>query len=335
MAKAQVEFIEREFKNNHMLYVDVLVDRMNTLDFMNERDRPEGEVVCSKLLSIIEEVDKDPSLQHDDLTHSMARGHNAIADFHREFGSKENLEKAKEHYGRAKDLYEAIREEVFVMAMEREIRMVVANLNGNEVKLDTTEEIIFLRKTYIDYIERYGENDLDTIEAGIELAIALYNADHTIEAERFLTKLEQTSRRVHGHSHNITKKTLAELQEIKARKVYVSSEQDWFQALRYENDGDKIVVRGPLPKFWDERKVEEEKTLTFESKDIIPKKGTPVVVHGLRLRSTSHLNGKIGELRAFSEEDSFYDLYFEEEGLEHIKVKLENVRILFDLPEKK
>jgi tetratricopeptide (TPR) repeat protein len=336
MAKAEVEFIEREYKNNHMLCLEAMVYRMIVLNENNyAHDRPEREVICSKMLSVIEEVDKDPSLQHDDLTHSMARGHNAIADFHREFGSKENLEKAKEHYGRAKDLYEAIREEVFVMAMEREIRMVVANLNGNEVKLDTTEEIIFLRKTYIDYIERYGENDLDTIEAGIELAIALYNADHTIEAERFLTKLEQTSRRVHGHSHNITKKTLAELQEIKARKVYVSSEQDWFQALRYENDGDKIVVRGPLPKFWDERKVEEEKTLTFESKDIIPKKGTPVVVHGLRLRSTSHLNGKIGELRAFSEEDSFYDLYFEEEGLEHIKVKLENVRILFDLPEKK
>ena len=58
-------------------------------------------------------------------------------------------------------------------------------------------------------------------------------------------------------------------------------------------------------------------------------------VHGLRLRSTSHLNGKIGDIRALSKDDSICEVHFEEEGLEPTKVKLENVRILFDLPEKK
>jgi len=43
--------------------------------------------------------------------------------------------------------------------------------------------------------------------------------------------------------------------------------------LRYENDGEKIFVRGPLPALLNERNVEEEKTLSVESKDVIPKKG--------------------------------------------------------------
>jgi hypothetical protein len=337
MAKAEVEFVEREFRNDHMLYLEAMVYKLYSLDLKNEQHRLEGEVICSKVLSIIEEVDKDPSLQHNDniMTLLMAMAHHSMGDFRKEFGSKDNLEKAKEHYELAKDLYEAVGEELGVMNVEREIRMVAANLNGNEVELDTTQEMSYCRKSYNSCIEKGRESDVSTIRLGIELAIALYNADHTIEAERFLTKLEQTSRRVHGHSHNITKKTLAALERVKVRQVYLSAEQGLFQALRYENDGDKIVVQGPLPKLLNERNVDEEKTLTVDSKDIIPKKGTPVVVHSLGLRGTSRLNGKIGELRAFSKDDSICEVHFEEEGLEPTKVKLENVRILFDLPEKK
>jgi hypothetical protein len=336
MAKTQVEFIEREYKNNHMLYLDVLVDRINTLfDSKDEQDRPEREVVCSKMLSIIEEVDKDPSLQHDGLTHSMATAHHSMGVFRTEFGSKENLEKAKEHYERAKDLYEMVGEEVEAMTMECNVRVVVAKLNGNEVELDMTQEIIYCQKRYNYCVEQFGESGLETIKQGVELAIALYNADHAIEAERFLTKLAQICRRVHGTEHNITEKTLAELQEIKVRQVYLSADHAWFQALRYENDGEKIVVQGPLPKVLDERNVDEEKTLTVESNDIIPMKGTPVVVHSQRLRSMSHLNGKIGDIRAFSKDDRICEVHFEEEGLGPTKVRRENVRILFELPEKK
>jgi hypothetical protein len=339
LAKAQVEFVEKEFKYKHVLYLEAMVYRMIVLNENNyAHDRLEGEVISCKMLSIIEEFDKDPLLQHVQLvTRVMALVHHSIGEFRNKFGTDANLEKAKKHYELAKNLYEVAGREVEVMTMEREIRMVVAKLNGNENELETTEEkIIYCQKRYNHSLDQYGENNLDTIDEGIGLAMALHKAGHTIESERFLTKLEQISRRVHGHSHNITKHILAEWQEIKLRQVYyLSAEQGLFQALRYDNDGEKIILRGPLPKLLNERNVDEEKTFNVESKDIIPKIGTPVVCHGLRLRSMSRLNGKIGDIRVFSEDKSICEVHFEEEGLEPTKVRRENVRILFDLPEKK
>ena len=91
-------------------------------------------------------------------------------------------------------------------------------------------------------------------------------------------------------------------------------------------------MQGPLPECPDdERNADIEKTLTIDCKDAIPLKGTPVVVHSMRLRSLSHLNGKIGDIRAYSNDDGLFEVHFEEEGLGPTKVKLENVRILFGL----
>lgn len=71
LVKAELEFVEREYKNNHLLYIDALKERIDTLDF-DEQYRPEGEVICAKMLSIIKEVDNDHSLQHYELTLSIA-----------------------------------------------------------------------------------------------------------------------------------------------------------------------------------------------------------------------------------------------------------------------
>ena len=102
------------------------------------------------MLSVIEEVGKDHSLQHDGLNFSMAIAHNSIGDFRKEVGSKENLVKAKKHYELAKDLYEVevIKDEFGAMIMERNISIVVAKLNGKELELDATEEMNYWRKRY-------------------------------------------------------------------------------------------------------------------------------------------------------------------------------------------
>ncbi|KAK1740057.1 hypothetical protein QTG54_009007 [Skeletonema marinoi] len=287
------------------------------------------------MISIIEIADKDPSLQHDGMSHSIAMAETSIGEFRYELGTKEDLEEAKTHFIRSKDLWEGLGEDLDVRAMERAIRMVGAKLSGTEPELDA-EEILFWRKLYNDCIERFGENDIFTIEQGVDLATALHDADHIIEAERFLTTLAQKCRRVHGIDHKVTKETLVALQEIKVRQVYLSTGSGVFQALRYESDRERIVLQGPLPEHLDERNVDKEKTLTIDSKDARSLKGTPVVCHSLQLRSMVHLNGKIGEIRAyFGEDESICLVHFEEEGLNPTKVKLENVRILFELPEKK
>jgi len=336
LAKARVDFVEREFKNNYEMCLDAMRENLNALDFKDEQRRSEWEDICSKMISIIEIVDKDPSLQHDGMSHSIAMAETSIGEFRYELGTKEDLEEAKKHFIRSKDLWEGLGEDLDVRAMERAIRMVGAKLSGTEPKLNMAEEILFWRKLYNDCIERFGGNDIFTIEQGVDLATALHDADHIIEAERFLTTLAQKCRLVHGIDHKVTKETLVALQEIKVRQVYLSTGSDVFQALRYESDGERIVLQGPLPEHLDERNVDKEKTLTIDSKDARSLKGTPVVCHSLQLRSMVHLNGKIGEIRAyFGEDESICLVHFEEEGLNPTKVKLENVRILFELPEKK
>jgi len=243
LVKAELEFVEREYKNNHLLYIDALKERIDTLDF-DEQYRPEGEVICAKMLSIIKEVDNDHSLQHYELTLSIAMAQQFMGEFHDQVGaysrSNEYLEKAKKHFKLAKDRYEVLEgEEINVMAMDRKIRTIVAKLSGTEPKLNMAEEILFWRKRYNESIMRYGENDIFTLDNGIELAETLHGADHTIEAERFLTTLVQKCRLVHGIDHNVTKDALSVREDIMLRKVYLSTGSGVFQALRYESDGER------------------------------------------------------------------------------------------------
>eukprot|EP00984_Skeletonema_dohrnii_P009291 scaffold3543_cov90-Skeletonema_dohrnii-CCMP3373.AAC.4 len=335
LAKARVEFVERRgYTNNHEMYLDAMRDNLYSLDF-EEQDRPEGEGVYTKLLSIIEEVDEYQSLQDDRLAQRTAMSLQALGDF-RTFGPKENPEEAKKHYERAKDLYDAIGDEVGVINMERYISINEAKLSGNEVNWDPTGDIAFWRKRYNNEIMRHGEDDVLSITEGISVSVALLNNFHAIEAERLLTKLVGISLRVHGSDHRITKRAVSHLDRAKQRLVFIGwSDEDIHNALRYENDGENCVVQGPLPADDESRNVDEEEILTVASKDMVPLVGTPVICHGLRSRSSSHLNGKIGDLRSYSEDRNRCFIHFEEEGLEPAEINVGSVSILFELPEER
>lgn len=64
----------------------------------------------------------------------------------------------------------------------------------------------------------------------------------------------------------------------------------------------------------------------------MPQLGCPVACHGLK--KATHLNGKIGDLRTpptFSDGTYRFMVHFEDEGLKPVLVKLENLRVAFDL----
>ena len=347
MITTRLEFVEREYKHDLVLYLDALTEKLshlidkndNSLDPKDEHYIQEGEDICSKALSIIEQMKKRSSLKRDE-THLIAAANFVVGEFFGKFSSNEYLEKAKIHYERAKEDYEELGEgsKMEVTIMESMIREVVAKLSGTEAELDTAEDLVHWRERYNVDIELVGENHPVALNCGILLFRALHREGNQIEAERLLSKLVDTSRRIHGVEHNVTKEYSALLQKTKGRLVDLITAQGevlCYLALRYENDGENIVVVGPLPTCPDdERKLDEEKTMTINSKDATPQIGTPVTCHGLRPNSMTHLNGKIGEIRDYSEDYRICFIHFEEEGLEPAEVKLENVRILFDLPEK-
>jgi hypothetical protein len=123
---------------------------------------------------------------------------------------------------------------------------------------------------------------------------------------------------------------VASLQQARERWIVLHSVNEWFEAIRYENDGDKCVIQGPIK---DPRVAEEEGTFTVASTEVRPYKGTPVVLHGLK--KAAHLNGKIGDVRDYCQSTDRYVVHLEDKGLKPVRAKHGNLRVVFDLPDPK
>ena len=92
-----------------------------------------------------------------------------------------------------------------------------------------------LRKQYEETLAKSGGRET-TLDAGVSLAKALRIADRNIEAEKLLTNLVSTSRRVHGQDHRCTKSALAALEGLRLEKAMsIDSEfgdiEGWFQSV--------------------------------------------------------------------------------------------------------
>jgi hypothetical protein len=152
-----------------------------------------------------------------------------------------------------------------------------------------------------------------------------------IEAERIITKLSTISRRVHGPDHKTTIKADKLLKKCKERYIIVLPDDKVFQAMQYETDGEICVATGPIT---DPRNKADERIHHIENNLMIPNLGCPVICHGLL--SASHLNGELGEVRHFKQDETGMRcaVYFENKGAKSALVKAENLCIAFDLPTK-
>jgi len=99
-----------------------------------------------------------------------------------------------------------------------------------------------------------------------------------------------------------------------------------FQTLPYKDDGEICIVTGPIIK---PRQVDDEQEYHFANDLIFPTSGCPVICRGLV--SASHLNGKLGEVRAFVKQPTGtrLEVHFEEKSQKPSLVKSENLRIAF------
>jgi hypothetical protein len=173
-----------------------------------------------------------------------------------------------------------------------------------------------------------------------------------------------TSRQVLGLNHGFTKRAEEMLNKCQSRFVCVpdiieqtmSPDKCKFEALRYDDVDDVYVVLGPIS---EPRNVKEEHEYRFARHQVMPELGWPVVCCGLV--GSSHLNGKLGEMKyyynantkrridlgigsVFStdslayiiqfERDSFrVTVHFEDKTIPPAAVKLENLRIVFEVPD--
>lgn len=85
---------------------------------------------------------------------------------------------------------------------------------------------------------------------------------------------------------------------MQLRCVFVESKM--YQVWRYESDGEKCVIRGPVPKqisLGDLRKFDDKKSFSFASSNMNAALGTPVELLGLK--KAAHRNGENGDVRDY------------------------------------
>ena len=359
MQKHRLSFIESDYQSPNSrdagetsglremlalpLTLNAMVGRINVLDEKNDKDVSEGDKLVAKLLPMIGEFTTEICTQIPPLLHDVAIAYSSIGSFHFLVGanteSRERLEKSKFYAEKACELFERMGKEISLMSAKRNLAIVEAYLSESGESIPD-HDLDYYRACYNDKIHRRGEDDAITIKAGVDLAEKLHHLHHGIEAERLLTKLIEISSRVHGASHECTQKVASILTAVQVRGVQIKSKGEWkkgwYQALGYEDDGERCIVQGPMPENpFGPRNLEEEQKFSVPSKDILAATGTPVICHGLRCRSNSHLNGKIGDVNCYNEKShSKCVIDFEEEGLKSAVVNTANFRILFDLPMK-
>ena len=165
-------------------------------------------------------------------------------------------------------------------------------LPSSSSSLSLTSMIENAKSLHARNIEHHGPTSVFTIESGLNIVKYLVQDFRAIEAKRLALKMVADSRRIHGHGHKITMKAEHYLELCSEYRVGVKSQSArvCFQALRYEDNDNICVVKGPIE---EPRRVSNEKLLRVASDDIMPAKGCPVICHGLV--KASHFNGKVGE----------------------------------------
>lgn len=357
LTKAQLAFVEREFAGpeHGLLYTNALTCRLVLLDVHNEHDRYEGEEVISKMLSTFEAMKhtgQDHALHRDALGAFEGHASANIATFYHKIGSDDSLQKAKFYFQKAKRIFESEGDELGVMTINNLIENVEAEIGGERKYLAHAVDVGIERKKYQLFTKEFGAEDNTTIEAGVQLALALWKEFRTIEAERLLTKLIATSRRVHGQGHDCTTFAISAMQRVQERRVFlkkdgVIDQDDVYRIVRYTADGEGCIVQGPIPKAVYDPRINHdtdlvnfvlnrsdpsgtgERTFELELSNVVTSKGTPVVCTGLQ--KATHLNGKIGDRRDYDEDTGRYAIHFEDGRLKPVKVKPENFRIVFEL----
>eukprot|EP00984_Skeletonema_dohrnii_P001536 scaffold486_cov148-Skeletonema_dohrnii-CCMP3373.AAC.17 len=335
MTTAQLSFFEREFKDVLSWQMGALMKRILVLDGRKEADRVEGEDICAKMLTLIDKMKKnrDPSLD----VIALATIYQEIGIFYYRVDTKQSLQKGKGYLETAMDIVVTLggRElQCLVEAIKNNLANVEARLSGVSIPDEHAGSDLRSFRTRYDFLLRaIGQNDVRTMQMGVHLATALFEAYQTLEALRLLEKLACASRRVHGSDHRITADTAFLLRQYQVRRASIGDGLS-YQALRYENDGKSCVIQGPIPSnIYAPRNVDDEKTVSVATAVIYFSLGSPVMLHGLK--KAAHLNGEIGEVRGYCELTDRCVVHLEDKGLRPVKVKHENVRIVFDVPDPK
>lgn len=258
MASEFVSFVGREYPGDsaverfkNVLALDNLLVRLAAkgpqLDII-QGQITDAERVASRLLSLIESIHTDTINTFDAKTRQIeAATHSNLGSIIGWGDSEENAKRAVECFEKSRDISKAAGFSRLAIAAESNILFAKSKREGNPVCSE--EQVKKYRDLHELSVARNGHADFTTLDAGSNLASALWSSDHGIEAQRLLAKLAATSTRVHGPDHVYTKRIESKLEALKERYIFTKlegrDEGFLFQLLGYINER-FCIIQGPI-----------------------------------------------------------------------------------------
>jgi hypothetical protein len=173
---------------------------------MFERLQPvqkrEAGVTANVMLSLIDRIKGDVSSLSRRCSEFQADAYNTHGRFALDEGTEESARRAVAHFENQLEVGEAIGDAEGIAIANANIayaKSMYEGGNNNEEILKTSLEFYKLR------VAEFGEEHELTIDAGLQYATVLQNANRWGEAMELLMKLLAMSKQVLGPHHNITK----------------------------------------------------------------------------------------------------------------------------------
>ena len=193
LERARVSFVEREFSHDHMMILRALIHRVRVLDAENDADRAEGDQICFKMNSIIDEM-KGYHSQCEwsgELMKMEAVVLYVTGLFYMKIGTEESLQEALEYFGGAIYLFKLLGDNnMNILSAQRNIAKIEATFNGDDIIAhDEGKDLLLSLRQYQYWLGKLGKQHPITIRRGELLAHALYCSNQGVTAERLLTKL--------------------------------------------------------------------------------------------------------------------------------------------------
>ena len=192
-----VSFVGSHYPDNHLMLIEALYLKLYAfIRMVNSTPRPEllkdGKETAIEMLSVIGKM-KAKGLTSDEILYFEANAYNCIGLVTEARGTKVDAQEAIQYYKKALDIFKRIHHAAGIAAVESSI-LKAKTKYGGENKENKKEQLNQYQKIYELAVETFGQDTPDTIYAGVNLAIALWNSHRGIEAERLLIKLSATSK---------------------------------------------------------------------------------------------------------------------------------------------
>jgi hypothetical protein len=211
-------FVRRQSPDNKQRQVESLYVKLHALMKMFDRLQPvqkrEAGVTANVLLSLIDRMKHDAPPLSKRYSEIGANAYNAHGRIALQEGTKESARRAVTHFENALEVHETIGHVEGIAIAKSIIAVAKSKYEGGNIEevLEASQELYELR------VSKYGEEDGDTIDAGIMFADKLQDANRGGEARELLAKLLATSKRVLGSHHNTTKEIKSTLKWSEARE---------------------------------------------------------------------------------------------------------------------